>query len=279
VIRSEWRYIASGSAKNRSSERSGFAGSGGGDPSRAARIQWLAHPCRPTFAAVDSEELKYACWEANRSSTSATSSLRSIVEADPESTWLLLRRWISDARTPDDAELYGPGIVVLAGVDDQWRRQVTVTAESDPRVAHCLADTLRFEPDQFDDLVGRKIVVRTWVRYQSEHSQWDFWAVDLAMAGTSRWGVEGLWALILDLVESSDDPDTLAMVGIGPVEDLVYSDWETAIDLIEREAPRSDRLRRALWSVWDLSGDDIPDDITKRIHRASNQPPGTPHRY
>lgn len=156
---------------------------------------------------------------------------------------------------------------------------MVVAAESDPQVAHSLAHELRFEPAVFDDLLGSEIVVRTWVRYQSEHSGWDFWAAELVMDGPARWGIEGFWTLILDLAEASDEPDTLAMVGIGPVEDFVYSDWRSAIDLIERDAPKSDRLRQALWSVWELSGDGLPSDITMRIHRASNQPPGTPHRY
>jgi hypothetical protein len=99
------------------------------------------------------------------------------------------------------------------------------------------------------------------------------------MEGARRWGPEGIWRLILDLAEHTDDPDVLMMVGIGPVESLVYEDWQFAIRCIERDAPKSERLRTALWSVWELGGHGIPDDITARIHRASNQPPGTPHRY
>jgi hypothetical protein len=69
----------------------------------------------------------------------------------------------------------------------------------------------------------------------------------------------------------------IAMVGVGPVEDFLSRDWRSAIERIERDAPSHEKLRQALWSVWQLS--DVPSSVIERVHAAANQPPGTPHRF
>jgi hypothetical protein len=200
-------------------------------------------------------------------------------DGDAAGAWELVHRWIDEASSPDEAHLYGPVLRALLEVGEEWRQRIAAAAAENRRIASCLADTLDREPQLFDDVIGRDHLLATWTRHQGERSDWDFWAVAAVMDGAPRWGPEGIWRLILDLAERSDDPEVLMMVGVGPVEDLVHHDWQFAIRCIERDAPRSERLRLALWSVWELGGNGIPDDVTARIHRASNQPPGTPHRY
>lgn len=207
------------------------------------------------------------------------SELRSLISADVEGAWALLLKLVRDASSPDETTLSWTGLRALLEVGDDWVERVAATVVDDRRVAHCAAEALDHEPDLFDEVLGGDLIVETWIRYQAERSDWDFWAVSAVMGGTRRWGADGMWRLIVDLAEHNDDPDVLAMVGIGPVEDFVHDDWEFAIRCIERDALRSERLRQALWSVWELGGDGIPDDLTARIHRASDQPPGTPHRY
>jgi hypothetical protein len=200
------------------------------------------------------------------------------VAADPEAAWALIHEWIGEAATPEEAELYRAGLRALL-VDEGWRTRLAAAADDDPRLAHCVADAVEGAPDLFHDLISRDRVMDTWIRYQAERSDWDFWAASLLMDGVRRWDHERMWSLIVDLAERTDDSDVLAQVGISLVESLVYDDWRFAISRIERDAPKSAKLRRALWSVWKLSGDGIPDDITARIHRAADQPPCTPHRY
>ncbi len=67
------------------------------------------------------------------------------------------------------------------------------------------------------------------------------------------------------------------MVGVGPIEDFLSHDWRSALERIERDAPLHENLRKALWSVWQLS--DVPASVVERVHQAADQPPGTPHRF
>jgi hypothetical protein len=223
------------------------------------------------------DELRKACWRcyANSNDESAWADVRRLVATDPKRAWRLLRDWIDTTERPDDGDLYAAGMLALTEQSTEWANRVTGTAKRSQKVSSVLAESLSGNPARLLSLVGRDRLAEVWVRYQREGSDWDFWAADFMMAADGQLSTDEFWSLVIDLAAASaQDEEALSMVGVGPIEDLLHTDWEAAIVHIERDAPGNEPLRRALSCVWRLI--DVPPEIIERVHRAAAMLPKPP---
>ena len=78
------------------------------------------------------------------------------------------------------------------------------------------------------------------------------------------------WQMIVGLIGAARDDDALGWIGAGPLETFVSRHGAAWIDVIERDAESSPRLRQALRSSW-RGG--TPPDIFRRIKRAAGENP------
>jgi hypothetical protein len=70
------------------------------------------------------------------------------------------------------------------------------------------------------------------------------------------------WPLLLEMIRRCPDDAALSLLAAGPLEDYLAAHAGTAIDVVEAEAARNQRLRRALGLTWKRS---IPDAAWARI--------------
>jgi hypothetical protein len=105
-----------------------------------------------------------------------------------------------------------------------------------------------------------KVVCRAWLSYQREEREGDepdvddphWWAVEAAMDAESD--RELLWRIIRCLCALAEPNDlAVEMIGPGPLETMIFSEGERAMDLIEPAADEDPVLLRALTHVWAFS--------------------------
>ncbi len=114
-------------------------------------------------------------------------------------------------------------------------------------------------PDIFDwrdhqDLSGEELDVlcRAWLRYQSETSASDdhpdWWAA-LAVMELNELPLEVEWRVIRRLSELGEEAneEAISMIGIGPIESLLWRHDEQAMDLIEPTADDDAPRQPLLW--------------------------------
>lgn len=87
------------------------------------------------------------------------------------------------------------------------------------------------------------------------------WAVEKVSSLSLRSPKE-CWEVVLDIVSATDDEWVLTILGAGPIEDMLSSNPEETIAMIERDAPQNSKLRYALANVWQS---DTPDDVWNRL--------------
>ena len=99
--------------------------------------------------------------------------------------------------------------------------------------------------DRYDTSVSDDLP-RRWLEYQrtSREEMFDAWIqVDRAVQEDPKEG----WRLVLELVRlAAGDPDALARIGAGPLEDLVRFHPNPFLDIAEAEARRNPPLADAL---------------------------------
>ena len=114
-------------------------------------------------------------------------------------------------------------------------------------------------------MVTPQEIADTWVRYNHGQAASEWWAVELWLS-LEWWADEArVRDGLLRLVDAAESDLDFACIGAGPLEVFV-SDDESRVHWIERQAPRSPALRRALAHVyaWDLS-----DRMFWRVERAA----------
>src|SRR3989449_8134031 len=62
--------------------------------------------------------------------------------------------------------------------------------------------------------------------------------------------------------------DVLGSIAAGPLEDLLAAHGARFVARVEQQARRDDRFRACLGGVW-LNPEDVPEDILRRLHDAS----------
>lgn len=71
--------------------------------------------------------------------------------------------------------------------------------------------------------------------------------------------------VVAALVGGAKDDDEVALVGAGPLEDLLHTHGEALVDDVDRFARQDSRFRRALSAVW--LGNGLSDATTERLAR------------
>ena len=127
--------------------------------------------------------------------------------------------------------------------------------------------------DELLQVVTPQDVAETWVRYHHGEADSDWWAVELWLS--LEWWADELRVRdgLLRLVDAAVLDDDFDNVGAGPLEVFV-SDDESRMHWIERHAPNSPRLRRALANV---SAWNLPDKMFRRLERAAGSQLADPH--
>jgi hypothetical protein len=110
--------------------------------------------------------------------------------------------------------------------------------------------------------------VLAYVMYAATGKQEYHWAIDvsLGMAAMGRWS--DLWRFTRDVVAAADtsDPDVLAFIGAGPLEDILAHAGDQFIDSIEAEARTQPRFRSVLACAWQSR---MPESLWARVVAAS----------
>lgn len=201
------------------------------------------------------------------------------MSADPARWWNVLRGVIDDSPTYEYAEnlswVLAPLVSVRSGtwpavLVEETRaiyKAVAVVAYAfdhlHDRVGKARMDRLRAY-----ELLGRDLVVSTWLRHMAEgaNSDRDFWPFFLVKELIER-NPEEAWTTIVQMIETASLREA-SHLGAGFLEDLLGGrlgdEW---IDRIEEQARRSEKFRAALAALW-IDGDVAPDTFL-RIERAA----------
>ena len=108
-----------------------------------------------------------------------------------------------------------------------------------------------------------------WLRYQREHRDEDFWAVD-AVFLLHQDDPERAWSLILALVEQADF-DALGQIGAGPLEHLVEAHAPAFIDRIEQQAASDPKFKEALAAIWLNTWRQDPNVVSRLVTASGDQ--------
>jgi hypothetical protein len=109
-------------------------------------------------------------------------------------------------------------------------------------------------PDPSDDEITA--VCRAWLSYEREKHDGGvdeddpcWWAVEAVMEAEDDGPL--LWRLIRRLCSMAEPEDpAVDMIGVGPLETMVWREGDRAMDLIEPAADADPVLQRALAKVW-----------------------------
>jgi hypothetical protein len=108
-------------------------------------------------------------------------------------------------------------------------------------------------------------IADAWLAYQARKDDADFWAREAVMEFAINGDMDRLWAVIQELCARTDpeDLETISLIGAAPLEELLVTFGDAAMDLVEPAVDKSTTLLRALAMVW---GWNAP--VRPRIERA-----------
>ena len=119
--------------------------------------------------------------------------------------------------------------------------------------------------DEVLKIVAPQEVAETWMRYQSDPVESDFWAVSLWMERTWWADEDRVRDGILRLVDLAVSEQDYCDIGASVLEDFATDD-ESRLHWIERQAAASDDFRQALECMWVWR---LPDKAFRRLERAA----------
>jgi hypothetical protein len=89
-----------------------------------------------------------------------------------------------------------------------------------------------------------------------------YWAFD-EVSRMSRHAPKAAFALVLDILKSTDDANVLAVLAAGPLEHIIEFHGELVIDDIEAEASTNSKFLSLLLGVWRAGSP----EVWRRIER------------
>ena len=178
-------------------------------------------------------------------------SLIDIIEAETARNTVLqecLKRVISFPQAPIPREIqFRLSRIVGAPVGQPAGRHVDKLYEETPD----LKAMLEFEPRGWEEAELPELdepeverIADAWVRYEE-----CFWAHDEVQRFGWNHSPEDRWHLIVELADGASE-DSLAALGVGPLEDLLVSDGPAIIGSIELAAANSAAWRYCISHVW-----------------------------
>jgi uncharacterized protein DUF6869 len=208
----------------------------------------------------------------------AVDELAAQMSAQPRSWWqafqTLFREESDKAAFPN---LSMPFSALLhVGGEPLWD-EVAAVARQDRRIANAFWDAMDFlhHAQEAYKRLGRQMTLEAFLRHEPRigppgaRQQWDEhwedeWSGDV-LFHLSEKDPEEAWAISLELLAVSDDPEWAATIGAFIVEDLLHHHGDVFIDRIEAESARNDRLQRALpVARWE-----VPEHLMARVRAAA----------
>ena len=195
--------------------------------------------------------------------------LRDEMRSAPSEWWRAFQVVFNESDDDAVTNLNMPLAALLDAGADELRETVAETARIDRSFTSSYWEAmhdLRREAEAYRQL-GRSRTIEAFVRHAPRiPTSADGWSADVIF-----WLVEvqpdEAWALGLELLEASAEDDWLNTIGAFVFEELLSQHGDAIIDRIEKEAPKNERLRRALPSArWCT-----PDHLLRRVKAASGE--------
>ena len=184
--------------------------------------------------------------------------------------WDDVQRSLSALSEPGpELEALGSRLMPFFLSSGEWHGRLAERARQDSRVASALQEVLLLQERALARFVGFEALARAWCQQSGSgpddpEDPWLWWSVPVVMSlmrgGSPEATAEG-WDLILHLLRQAPNDWVLCSIGAGPLEDLLNADPRRVVELIEDEAPRNLRLRKALAHTWQQ---DTPDEYFAR---------------
>jgi hypothetical protein len=190
--------------------------------------------------------------------------LRAVIEESPNAHYGLNLRWLLAPLIEVRGRAW-EAVVVREAVTSH--KAIAVVAEAFSQLRHA-GQTARIDPLRAYELLGRDLVVSTWLQHLREDSNydWDFWPYDLVDHLIERQPEEA-WVVVTAMIEQAT-PALAGLIGAGFLEDLLGGRLgDLWIERIEELAGRSENFREALANLW-IDGD-VSAETFLRIERAA----------
>ncbi|HET6949514.1 MAG TPA: hypothetical protein VFI47_04005 [Acidimicrobiales bacterium] len=134
-------------------------------------------------------------------------------------------------------------------------------------MAHPDLDAL-VEDERIDELVQvvtAQEIAETWMRYQRQEQEADWWAVSLWMSDTWWMDEARVRDGILRLVDLAVSEEDYSIISAAVLE-VFATDDESRLHWIERQAASSEDFRQAMRDMWVWR---LPDRAFRRVERAA----------
>jgi uncharacterized protein DUF6869 len=200
------------------------------------------------------------------------------IARDVEPWWRAFKTLFDEYGKSESSRLQLPFEVLLNVGRERLRQQIAEVAHGNPKIASAFwyaMDDLGLTAEAYR-LLGRKLTLEAFVRHEPRiparpsepwpaDEPWeDGWSSSAIFYLTEK-DPDEAWALALELIGFSADPEWLSVVGAFIIEDLLKDHGDAMIDRIETEAGHSQRLQMALpttrWAV--------PDHLVARVEAAA----------
>jgi len=104
------------------------------------------------------------------------------------------------------------------------------------------------------DTKRRNEIIEAWIAMSlapqgSEAYETNFWSTEVIWDFCREAPTEA-WDVILGLIEAATSEKLLALIGAGPLEDLMCYQGEALISLVEQEAVKNKKFLTTMKSVW-----------------------------
>ena len=196
----------------------------------------------------------------------------------PDQWWRAFRKLIAELDKAGVQNLGLPfGALLRVGGRHMWD-QVAGVARTDRRVANAFWDAMYFSQlaDEAYERLGRQMTLEAFVRHEPRipvrpgqpwPDEWeDEWSGDV-LSHLNNNNPDEAWALCLELLAISADPQWSATIGAFIVEDLLHEHGDAFIDRIESEAVHNERLKMALPTARWM----VPDHLIDRVRAAAGR--------
>jgi Family of unknown function (DUF6869) len=90
----------------------------------------------------------------------------------------------------------------------------------------------------------------TYLRHQANKNDQDFWAWQKVFQIVRSGDLDLAWEVTLLLLRKAETDDALSFVAAGPLEDIIDSYGDKALDRVEQACDEDPRLQLALSGIW-----------------------------
>jgi hypothetical protein len=198
------------------------------------------------------------------------------VAPDVDAWWHAFRTLFNECGKDESNRLQLPFEILLKAGGERLQQEVAAVAHSEPKIANAFwnaMDDLSLEAEAYHHL-GRKVTLEAFTRHapripSKKSEPWppeweDEWSTTALWYLTDK-DPDEAWALALELLDVSDDPEWVVVIGTFIIEELLRDHGDAYIERVEAEAAKNERLRMALPSTrWA-----VPEHLVARVEAAA----------